>query len=196
MKARYLYIFTSTMLLCSCGTLKSTYESNSENETINVGYGTIVKDKNTYGVSQMEINEKEIVGYSDIFEYIRGRVPGVIVGPSSAGTQPKVQIRGINSINSSTEPLYIVDGMELTDITYLNPMDVASISVLKDASSSIYGVRGANGVIIITTKSANERALAEAAARREMQAAARAAREAEQAAKKAERAARKVAKGE
>jgi len=64
----------------------------------------------------------------------------------------RIIIRGIGSINSSNDPLILVDGSEITDLSTINPNDVKSVDVLKDASSSIYGVRGANGVILITTK--------------------------------------------
>ena len=68
------------------------------------------------------------------------------------GSTYKYVIRGINSINASTDPLFIVDGSAVNDISYLSPKDVKSVEVLKDASASIYGSRGACGVIIITTK--------------------------------------------
>ena len=64
----------------------------------------------------------------------------------------RIIIRGVGSINSSNDPLILVDGSEITDLSTINPNDVKSVNVLKDASSSIYGVRGANGVILITTK--------------------------------------------
>ena len=64
----------------------------------------------------------------------------------------RIIIRGIGSINSSNDPMILVDGSEITDLSTINPNDVKSVDVLKDASSSIYGVRGANGVILITTK--------------------------------------------
>ena len=85
--------------------------------------------------------------YTDMYEYLRGRVPGVAVG-----TDNSITIRGVNSINLSTEPLILLDGVAITDLSTINPMDVQSVDVLKDASSSIYGARGANGVILITTK--------------------------------------------
>ena len=66
------------------------------------------------------------------------------------------QVRGVNSINSSTEPLFVVDGVVVSSIDYINPLTVKSVEVLKDASASIYGSRGGCGVIIITTKGYNE----------------------------------------
>ena len=77
-------------------------------------------------------------------------MPGLIV--RKVGGSYKFTIRGINSINSSTDPLLIVDGCTVDDIDYLNPKDIKSVEVLKDASASIYGSRGACGVILITTK--------------------------------------------
>ena len=89
-------------------------------------------------------------GYTNIGEYLKGRVPGLMV--TKLGTGYKYQIRGISSINSPTDPLFIVDGMEVANIDYINPNDVERVEVLKDASASIYGNRGACGVIVITTK--------------------------------------------
>ncbi len=77
---------------------------------------------------------------------IQGKCAGVIVRGNS------IQIRGISSINLSTEPLLIVDGVEMKDVSGINPRDVKEIQVLKDAAASIYGSRGANGVILITLK--------------------------------------------
>ena len=117
-------------------------------QAVEMGYGTVNKDDLTYSVSSLKPEDKEISSYSNMYDYLRGRVPGVSVGPNN-----KIQIRGINSINASTEPLIIVDGTE-SDLSAVNPRDVYSVDVLKDGSASIYGVRGACGVIIITTKSA------------------------------------------
>lgn len=132
---------------------KEPYSSQREilgNEAIEIGYGTQRKDRLTTSVSQLEINEKEIGGYTNIFDYLRGKVPGVSV--IGSGPSAKIQIRGINSINCSTDPLILVDDVPTTDISLVNPNDVRSVTVLKDASSSIYGTRGSNGVILIKTK--------------------------------------------
>lgn len=132
--------------LSACGSL----QSRTDDETVDIGYGTSKKSNLTNSVSKLDINEKEIGGYSNIFDYLRGRVPGVTV--NGRGPNATVQIRGISSINCPTDPLYVVDGVVVNDISMINPNDVKSVSVLKDASASIYGSRGANGVIIITTK--------------------------------------------
>jgi len=117
-----------------------------------IGYGTIKVNNLTTSVSPVKIKHREIITYSNIYDYIRGRVPGVTVlkvGQNGG----KIIIRGLGSINSSTDPLMLVDGVEVSDLSYINPSDVKSIDVLKDAAScAIYGARGANGVILISTK--------------------------------------------
>lgn len=122
----------------------------SENESVNVGYGSTKKKNLTTSVSSVKAKNTETDGYSHVAEYLQGRVPGLIV--RKVGGSYKFTIRGINSINSSTDPLLIVDGCTVDDIDYLNPKDIKSVEVLKDASASIYGSRGACGVILITTK--------------------------------------------
>ncbi len=88
---------------------------------------------------------------------LQGKVAGVqIVNSGRAGSDPEIRIRGTNSINGY-KPLYIVDGLFNDNINFLNPEDIESMEILKDPSSlAIFGVRGANGVIIITTKKAKE----------------------------------------
>lgn len=122
----------------------------SENESVNVGYGYTKKRSLTTSVSSVKAKNTETDGYSHVAEYLQGRVPGLSV--RKVGGSYKFIIRGINSINSSTDPLLIVDGCAVDDIDYLNPKDIKSVEVLKDASASIYGSRGACGVILITTK--------------------------------------------
>lgn len=165
------------VLLASCGSARQAADPVSEgSEVLETGYGKVVAKHNSYSISRLDVDDK--VAYNNIFDYIRGRVPGVQVGYASAGGTPKVTIRGESSINAGTEPLYVVDGSVVTDISSLNPYDIASVNVLKDASTAIYGTRGANGVIVFTTKTAREAAAAEAQARKEAKAAAKASRKA------------------
>lgn len=122
-------------------------------EMVDIGYGTISKQQNTNSVSQLDMSGADV--YSDLHSYIQGRVAGV----SFMGDQ--LIIRGVNSINSGIEALIVVDGVAMQNFATVNsmisPRDVASISVLKDAgSTAIYGVRGSNGVVLITTKKGGE----------------------------------------
>ena len=139
------------LLLCAalvygCGTATVQSSSTFSEEEVQIGYGTQTRDQITSSVSRVDLPEHPQL-YNNIYEMIVGRCPGVIVRGTS------VIIRGTNSILGSTDPLFILDGTPIESIDSINPNDVKSIDVLKDASAtSIYGMRGANGVIIITTK--------------------------------------------
>ena len=122
----------------------------SENESVNVGYGYTKKKSLTTSVSSVKADRVETDGYTHVAEYLQGRVPGLNVIKS--GGSYKFIVRGLNSINASTDPLMIVDGQTVNNLDFLNPKDIKSVEVLKDASASIYGSRGACGVILITTK--------------------------------------------
>ena len=119
-------------------------------DSVNVGYGYTKKSTLTNAVTSVDMNSTAVTGYSDIGEYLRGRVPGLTVIKN--GARYRFIIRGVSTVNGPSEPLFIVDGVEMEDISYLNPSHIKSVEVLKDSSSSIYGVRGAYGVILITTR--------------------------------------------
>ncbi len=127
-------------------------------EVVVIGYGTARKKDLTGAVtniSSARLVDKPVVNLGQALE---NKVAGLQVisnGAGVPGSQPMIRIRGTNSINSSNEPLYVVDGVVgvSNPLTTLNPNDILSLDVLKDASATaIYGARGANGVIIITTK--------------------------------------------
>ncbi len=122
-----------------------------DKEMINVGYGTTDKRKLTTSVGV--VNDERIKSarnYTNIFDMIRGEVPGVVVSGNS------ITIRGMSSLTLSNEPLFIVNGSPSFGISNISPNDVKSISVLKGSSAAIYGSRGANGVILIVLKSASD----------------------------------------
>jgi TonB-linked SusC/RagA family outer membrane protein len=125
------------------------------NEVVVVGYGTQKKSVVTAAISQVNSKDLEKVAPVRIDDALKGITSGVTVTTSSGqpGAGSQVRIRGIGTTNDSN-PLYIVDGMAITGgIDYLNPTDIESIEVLKDAASgAIYGARAANGVILVTTK--------------------------------------------
>ncbi|HTF80676.1 MAG TPA: TonB-dependent receptor plug domain-containing protein, partial [Cytophagales bacterium] len=124
-------------------------------EVVIVGYGTVKKSDNTGAVSSLKPEEINKVQSSNVMESVQGKVAGVDITRNSgaAGAKPMVTIRGNRSISAGNDPLYIVDGMQYSNIEDINSNDIASMEVLKDASSTaIYGSRGANGVVIITTK--------------------------------------------
>lgn len=122
-------------------------------EVVVIGYGTVKKKDLTGAVSVVKVSELIEQPTSNIANQLQGRASGItVLGTGQPGTAPQIRIRGINSFGNNA-PLYIVDGMPTQDINNLNPNDLESMQVLKDAASaSIYGSRAANGVIIITTK--------------------------------------------
>jgi TonB-linked SusC/RagA family outer membrane protein len=125
-------------------------------EVIVVGYGTQRKKDLTGAVSSISAKSVENVPIARLDQIIQGRAAGVQVSQtqSQPGGTVSLRIRGTNSINSSNEPLFVIDGFPgAGNLSSLNPNDIQSIDILKDASSiAIYGSRGANGVVIVTTK--------------------------------------------
>ncbi|MCF8363766.1 MAG: SusC/RagA family TonB-linked outer membrane protein [Prolixibacteraceae bacterium] len=124
-------------------------------EVVVVGYGVQKKSVVTAAISSVDAEDLEQSKPSRIEDVLKGKVSGVQITQSSGqpGADSKVRIRGIGTINNS-EPLYIVDGMAVGGgISYLNPSDIESVEILKDAASAaVYGARAANGVILVTTK--------------------------------------------
>lgn len=124
-------------------------------EIIVVGFGTQKKRDLTGAISSLDTEEIEKTPTSNVMQSLQGKVAGVqIVSSGSPGGSPTVRIRGLGTFGNATNVLYVVDGALYDNIDFLNTNDIKSINVLKDASSSaIYGVRAANGVVIIETKS-------------------------------------------
>jgi TonB-linked SusC/RagA family outer membrane protein len=138
--------------------------SSNLNEVVVIGYGSVRKRDLTGSVGSVKAAQLQERPAASLNEAISGRIAGVQVTTNSGrpGGQTRIRVRGFSSINSSNNPLYVVDGVYLpianqtmnsNSIDYVNPNDIASVEVLKDASATaIYGARGANGVVLITTK--------------------------------------------
>lgn len=133
-------------------------------EVIVVGYGTRRKSDLTGAVGSVRAGQLQERPAASLNQALAGRISGVQVNSNSGrpGGRTNIRVRGFSSINSSNNPLYVIDGVMLPQsnqaqasqaIDYINPNDIVSVEVLKDASSTaIYGARGANGVILVTTK--------------------------------------------
>ena len=126
-------------------------------EVVSVGYGTVARRDLTGSVSKVDMSEMMKNPVTNFDQALTGKVAGVVVTTSDGalGAEANITIRGNNSLTQSSAPLYIIDGFptESSMATALNAADIESIDVLKDASATaIYGARGANGVIVITTK--------------------------------------------
>lgn len=129
-------------------------------EVVVVGYGTVKKSDLTGSVSGVSTRQFKNQPVKRVENILQGRTPGVEVTATSGvpGAGMKVRVRGTTSINKSSDPLYVIDGIiSSSGLDGINPSDIQSMEVLKDASSTaIYGSRGSNGVILITTKGGSE----------------------------------------
>ena len=125
------------------------YEADeTEIEKASIGYGNVARKDLTYSIQKLDIDDRDQVkGFTTIYDLIRARVPGVRVTDDN-----RIIIRGQSTFNSGSNPLFVVDGIIVPAIDYVLPSEVKQIDVLKDAATSIYGSRGANGVILITLK--------------------------------------------
>lgn len=137
-----------------------TEDTKALEEVVVVGYGSVKKRDLTGSVGSVNSEAITARGASGVLESMQGAIAGVNIVQSSSrpGAGYSIQIRGLNTLNSSANPpLFVVDGIVTDDINFLNPSDIVKVDVLKDASSTaIYGSRGSNGVVLVTTKNANE----------------------------------------
>src|SRR5690606_10136441 len=124
-------------------------------EVVVVGYGTQKRSDLTGAISSVKSEDLNQLPMQRVDQALQGRDPGVMVLKPSGqpGGKTTIRIRGMNSITGSNQPLVVVDGLQGVEIESLNPNDIESIEILKDASATaIYGSQGANGVLLITTK--------------------------------------------
>ncbi len=133
-----------------------TEDASALDEVLVVGYGTRKKSHNTGAISQVKGSDVAAIQSTRVDEALAGKLPGVFVQNQNPepGAAPKIQVRAASSISGDSGPLIVVDGYPISgSIATVNPNDIESLEVLKDAASAaIYGSRGANGVILITTK--------------------------------------------
>ena len=162
-KLKISYIGMKTQIVNVAGkstvSVKLEDESNSLNDVVVIGYGTVKKKDLTGSVSSISAKDIANVPVSNVSEAMTGKLAGVNITTTegSPDADVKIRVRGGGSISQDNSPLYIVDGFPVSTISDIAPSEIATIDVLKDASSTaIYGARGANGVIIITTKSGSE----------------------------------------
>lgn len=128
-------------------------------EVVVIGYGTAKRGNVTGAIAKVDAAKLEDRPAPNLASSLQGQLAGVEVRSTNGapGSELQIRVRGAASINADATPLYVVDGIPIDDLGSINPNDIQSIEVLKDASSSaIYGSRGANGVVLITTKMANK----------------------------------------
>lgn len=157
-KLKFSYIgFKTTLKAFSTSgdmAIKLADDSNMLDEVVAIGYGSLKKSDLTGAVAVVKADNLKKTPAASVDQALQGRAAGVSVNANSGqpGAGATVRIRGIGTVNDSN-PIYVVDGVICSDISFLSPSDIESTEILKDASSTaIYGSRGANGVILITTK--------------------------------------------
>ena len=133
------------------GITEKTDGVNPGDETVNVGYGNVKNKDLTLSVGKLNGDGEKYASYSNIYEMLRGTVAGVQVNGKN------ITIQGLGTTNSNNQPLFVVDGIIISSIDDIQPVQVKSVEVLKGASASIYGSRGANGVLLITLKGHGDR---------------------------------------
>jgi TonB-dependent SusC/RagA subfamily outer membrane receptor len=138
-KGRTIIDFT----LNASGSSQYIQQNQGGDDAVNIGYGSAKQRDLTTSVSKIDGKKGRYSTFNNIYEVLKG-TPGVSV----SGT--RITIQGISSLTLSSEPLFVVDGMVVSSIDNISPIQIENISVLKGASASIYGSRGANGVILIT----------------------------------------------
>ncbi len=132
--------------------------STTLDDVVVIGYGVQKKSVVTASIARVSADDLEKVAPVRVDDALKGLAAGINVTSNSGqpGAGSTIRIRGIGTVNDSN-PVYVVDGMQVNDIAFLNPNDIQSIEVLKDAASAaVYGTRGANGVILVTTKNGKE----------------------------------------
>lgn len=130
-------------------------DNNMLKEVVAIGYGSVQRKDITTAVSSVSTKDLDTRPIVSAVQGLQGKAAGVTISQANGqpGSTPTIRVRGTTSLNGSNDPLYVVDGVPMTDIDYLSADDIVGMQILKDASSAaIYGSRAANGVVIITTK--------------------------------------------
>ena len=162
LKISYIGYLSRTVRVTGEGTMNIVLREDTEtlDEVVVVGYGTMKKSDLTGSVTSIDTEDMMRRNPVTLGQGLQGAAAGVNVIRSSGDPEGgfSIRIRGVATVNGSADPLYVVDGVQVgTSIDFLNPADVESIEILKDASATaIYGTRGANGVVMITTKNGNK----------------------------------------
>ena len=127
------------------------FKDSPKNREIATGLGYISHERLTFALAHMADENNDFCNYTDVFSLIKGRFPGVQIRNGASGTEG-VFVRGDKSIYGDNEAIYVVDGIRVADVSFVNPCDMATIDVLKDGGAALYGSQAANGVVVIETK--------------------------------------------
>ena len=127
------------------------FRDTPENREIATGMGYVTHEQLTFALAHMADENNDFCNYTDVFTLVKGKFPGVTVKSNSMGTDG-IFIRGDKSIYGDNEAIYVVDGIRVGDVSFVNPCEMATIDILKDGGAALYGSQAANGVVVIETK--------------------------------------------
>ena len=127
------------------------FRDTPENREIATGLGYITHEQLTFALAHMANENNDFCNYTDVFSLVKGKFPGVTVKSNSMGTDG-IFIRGDKSLYGDNEAIYVVDGVRVGDVSFVNPCEMATIDILKDGGAALYGSQAANGVVVIETK--------------------------------------------
>lgn len=127
------------------------FRDTPKNREIATGLGYIDHEQLTFALAHMADQNNDFCNYGDVFTLVKGKFPGVTIKTNSMGTDG-IFIRGDKSIYGDNEAIYVVDGIRVGDVSFVNPCEMATIDILKDGGAALYGSDAANGVVVIETK--------------------------------------------
>jgi len=127
------------------------FRDSPKNRDIATGLGYISHEQLTFALAHMADENNDFCNYPDVFSLIKGRFPGVRIMTGASGSEG-VFIRGQKSIYGNNEAVYVLDGMRVSDVSFVVPCELATIDVLKDGGAALYGSDAANGVVVLETK--------------------------------------------
>ena len=127
------------------------FKDSPRNRKIATGMGYISEEHLNYALTYLEHENNDFCNYGDVFSLIKGKFPGVQVKVGISGEQG-IFVRGTKSLVGENEATYMVDGIRVHEISFINPCEMISINILKDGAAAIYGSHGATGVVVIETK--------------------------------------------
>ena len=126
------------------------FRDTPKNREIATGLGYITHEQLTFALAHLADENNDFCNYSSVFELIKGKFPGVTIRGTDSGEG--VFVRGDKSLYGDNQAIYVVDGIRVNDISFINPCEMATIDILKDGGAALYGAQAANGVVVIETK--------------------------------------------
>jgi len=127
------------------------FRDTPKNREIATGLGYVTHEQLTFALAHLADENNDFCNYSDVFSLVKGKFPGVQVKSNSMGSDG-IFIRGDKSMYGDNEAIYVVDGVRVSDISFVNPCEMQTIDILKDGGAALYGSQAANGVVVIETK--------------------------------------------